>query len=102
MKESMWTECLETGSSMTVSPDREKAKSLLDTAMGRNAYLRENALKESNASYIFEGYYSSILELLHARLRDGEGDHPEVHKIYGGLGKHTEEQAEVGQLVIIS
>jgi len=49
-----------------VTPDRAKAKSLAETARGRVNFLKEIALKESNASFIFEGYYSSALELLHA------------------------------------
>ena len=49
-----------------MTPDRAKAKSLAETARGRVNFLKEIALKESNASFIFEGYYSSALELLHA------------------------------------
>ena len=66
MKESNWEECIETSSSLKVSPDKSKSNSLIDIARGRNRYLRENAIKESNANYVFEGYYSSVLELLHA------------------------------------
>jgi len=64
--ESNWKECIENNSSLSVSSDKAKAKSLIDTATGRNQYLHENEIKESNANYLFEGYYSSLLELLHA------------------------------------
>ena len=68
MKESSWEECVETNAAVKVSPDRQKAASLIDTATGRNEYLQGNAITESNANYIFEGYYSSLLEMLHALL----------------------------------
>ena len=72
MKESTWEECIEVNSSMKRSVDKEKAKSLIDTAKGRNDYLKESKVKENNANYVFEGYYSSALELLHALvLLDG-------------------------------
>jgi len=67
-KESTWEECVETNSSLKISPDKAKAKSLVDTALGRNEYLQANIVKESTINYIFEGYYSSALEMLHALL----------------------------------
>ena len=67
-EESTWEDCVETNSSIKVSPDKPKAKSLIDTAVGRKEYLRGNEIKETSANYIFEGYYSSVLELLHALL----------------------------------
>ncbi|HLD06536.1 MAG TPA: hypothetical protein VJC16_03305 [Candidatus Nanoarchaeia archaeon] len=67
-KEGSWEECMESGSSITMSPDRAKAQSLLDTAVGRNAFLGEHEVRENNANYLFEGYYSSVLEMLHALL----------------------------------
>ena len=66
MRESNWNECIEFNSSLKVSPDKAKAKSLIETAEGRNKFLKENTVKEDNASYIFEGYYSSVMECLHA------------------------------------
>lgn len=67
-KESTWEECIESCSSLSISPDKAKAKSLVEIALGRKQYLHENEIKEHNANYIFEGYYSSVLELLHALL----------------------------------
>jgi len=65
-KESTWEECIESAASLKVSPDPAKAKSLTDTAKGRIEFLKSTSLAESNANYVFEGYYSSALELLHA------------------------------------
>ena len=67
-KESRWEDCMENFSSISISPDKAKAKSLIDTALGRNQFLAGNEIIKSNANYIFEGYYSSALELLHAIL----------------------------------
>lgn len=66
MKEGSWDECLETKSSVSVSRDKAKAGSLSDTAQARITFLKQNKLNEQNASFIFENYYSSVLELLHA------------------------------------
>ena len=68
MKEHNWKNCLETNSSRIITPDKRKVKSLIDTTKGRNEFLDQNNINENNANYIFEGYYSSLLELLHALL----------------------------------
>lgn len=67
-KESTWQECLESASSLRVSPDLGKAKSLIDTAKGRIEFLKSTSLTEGNVNYVFEGYYSSALEMLHALI----------------------------------
>lgn len=71
MKESSWIDCLDFGSSVKVTPDKAKVKSLIETAEDRI----KSAIKEvndKNANYVFEDYYSSVLELLHAlTLLDG-------------------------------
>ena len=66
MKESSWDECLEFNNALTVTPDRAKAKSLYETAKERIEFLKGNTLSEKNASFVFEGYYSSALETLHS------------------------------------
>ena len=54
-------------SAIKITPDNEKAASLAETAEERIKFsLRE--LNEKNANYVFEDYYSSIMELLHALL----------------------------------
>lgn len=68
MKESSWDDCLQTNSSLKVSLDKSKANSLIDTAIGRNNFLDSIKLTEDNSNYIFEGYYSSASELIHALL----------------------------------
>lgn len=65
-RESTWEECIESGSSLNITPDKFKAKSLIDASEGRIKFLSEAIVKESNANYIFENYYSSVLELMHA------------------------------------
>ena len=71
MKESSWGECLDYSSAIKITPDKEKSASLIEIAEDRiTSSLRE--LNEKNANYVFEDYYSSILELLHALvLLDG-------------------------------
>ena len=68
MKEGSWNECTETGSALKISSDRFKINSLIETANGRIGYLNSGKMDEGNANYVFEGYYASILELLHAIL----------------------------------
>jgi len=68
MNEHTWNDCLETNTTTTITPDIAKTRSLIDTANGRIDYLRETPTNEKNANYLFEGYYSSALELLHALL----------------------------------
>lgn len=65
-KESTWEECLESNASLKVTPNKAKVTSLIDTATGRIQFLAETDIKESNANYIFENYYSSVLEFMHA------------------------------------
>ena len=65
MKESSWDECLNCSSAIKITPDKEKSKSLIETAEDRIKYSIAE-LTEKNANYVFEDYYSSILELLHA------------------------------------
>jgi len=65
MKESSWDECVEFSSAITVTPDKAKARSLYETARERIEFLKDNKLSEKNASFVFAGYYSSALEILH-------------------------------------
>lgn len=65
MKEASWTECLYSNSSVKITPDKGKAKSLIETAEERIKFSNKE-LNENTANYIFEDYYSSILEIVHA------------------------------------
>ena len=68
MKEGSWEECVESVISVKVSPDRARARSLVETAKARIEFVKGNAVKEENANFIFEAYYSSALEMLHSIL----------------------------------
>ena len=46
MKESSWKDCVESNSSISVSKNKAKAKSLIDTASGRNQFLSKNKIDE--------------------------------------------------------
>ena len=67
MKESSWNDCLEYESSIKISPDKEKAKSLIETAEER-INCSTNEINEKNSNFIFEDYYSSVIEIVHAIL----------------------------------
>ena len=64
MKEASWADCLEENSAIKVSPDRERAKSLVETADERISLIGE--ISERNCNFVFEDYYTSILEYLQA------------------------------------
>ena len=64
MKEASWNDCIYSHTALKITPDKEKAASLIETADGRIAASRE--INEKTANYVFEDYYSSVLELIHA------------------------------------
>jgi hypothetical protein len=68
LRENDWQECLINNSSVEITPDFPKVKSLQETAEGRINFLKEVNIDENNASYVFENFYSSVLEYLHALL----------------------------------
>ncbi|MAG78016.1 hypothetical protein CL616_01485 [archaeon] len=65
-KELLWEDCIFNKSCLKTLPDKAKAKSLIDTAKGRIDYSQRNVMDKTSANYIFENYYTSMLELLHA------------------------------------
>lgn len=65
-KESSWNECLECSSALRITPDHLKANSLVETSRSRASYLNTLKLNETSANFIFEGYYASVTELIHA------------------------------------
>jgi uncharacterized protein (UPF0332 family) len=65
MKEASWADCLYTNSSVKITPNREKAKSLIETAEGRLKVISKE-INEKTVNYIFEDYYASVSEVLHA------------------------------------
>lgn len=64
MKEASWNDCLESSSAVGVSPNKERAKSLAETAKERIKLIKE--ITEKNCNFVFEDYYTSVLELLQA------------------------------------
>ena len=68
MNEASWNDCIDSNDSIKITPDKAKAKSLIETADGRVKYQQEITVKKENANYIFESYYTTVLELLHALI----------------------------------
>ncbi len=66
MDKSNWKDCLEDKFARKRSPDKFRAKSLVETAKGRLKYASEKEITPENISYVFENYYSSLIEFLHS------------------------------------
>jgi hypothetical protein len=66
MKEFSWDDCLRNSSSFKKSSNKPRVQSLLGTAKARVTYFNSSSITEGNVNFVFEGYYSSVLELLHA------------------------------------
>ena len=64
MKEKDWADCLTNKSTKTISPDVPRAESLKETAKERINLIKE--ITEKNCNFVFEDYYTSLLELLQA------------------------------------
>lgn len=67
MKEASWADCIDSCAAKKGTPDNAKANSLAATAHARLAFLNQ-PLTDANANFVFEGMYTSLLELLHAYL----------------------------------
>ena len=65
MKETSWNDCLINKSARITTPDVKRAESLIETANERISLIKE--INEKNCNFVFEDYYTSILELLQAR-----------------------------------
>ena len=66
MREACWGDCIENSSARKVSPDTERAASLIETAEERLSVIQE--INERNCNFVFEDYYTSLLELLQAMI----------------------------------
>lgn len=64
MKETSWNDCIINKSARKVTPDINRAKSLIETANERISLITK--VNEKNCNFVFEDYYTSILELLQA------------------------------------
>ncbi len=66
MKEASWKECIEYNSAKKVSPNLERADSLREIAEERISIIEE--INQRNCNFVFEDYYTSLLELLQALI----------------------------------
>lgn len=66
MKLSDWSMCLASAHARSVSPDRARAASLVETADARIAV--SPSINTKNCDFVFEDYYTSLLEVLQALL----------------------------------
>jgi len=64
MKETNWNDCLTNKSAKNITPDINRAESLIETANERISLIKE--INEKNCNFVFEDYYTSLLELLQA------------------------------------
>jgi len=64
MKEANWKDCIINNSAKKTSPDLKRAESLIETANERIGLIKE--INEKNCNFVFENYYTSLLELLQA------------------------------------
>lgn len=65
MKEMNWDDCLTNKSAKSITPDIHRAESLIETAKERISLIKE--VTEKNCNFVFEDYYTSLLELLQAK-----------------------------------
>ncbi|HLD19326.1 MAG TPA: hypothetical protein VJB90_04945 [Candidatus Nanoarchaeia archaeon] len=56
MKESDWRDCIECSTSLIITPDREKAKSLMKVSKGRVHFLESHPVTQSNANYVLKEF----------------------------------------------
>lgn len=64
MKEINWNDCTLNKSARKISPDINRAKSLIETAKERIGLIK--SINEKNCNFVFEDYYTSIVELIQA------------------------------------
>lgn len=59
-----WNDCISSKSVRIISPDIIRLESLIETAKERISLINE--INEKNCNFVFEDYYTSLLELLQA------------------------------------
>src|SRR3989338_2011413 len=64
MKEQNFQDCIEIGSTKKQTPDQARANSLIATAKERISLITK--INEKNCNFVFEDYYTSIMEMLQA------------------------------------
>lgn len=63
-RETNWNDCIMNKSAKSVTPDLNRATSLIETANERINLIKK--INEKNCNFVFEDYYTSLLELLQA------------------------------------
>lgn len=66
MKETNWDDCIINESAKNITFDINRAESLIETANQRISLIK--GINEKNCNFVFEDYYTSIVELLQARV----------------------------------
>ena len=70
MKEKNFQDCTKNNTVRTITPDPQRQKSLTETAEQRISLVNE--ITEKNCNFVFEDYYTSIIEILQAKaFKDG-------------------------------
>jgi len=64
MKAMEWNDCLFNKFARKITPDISRSKSLIETANERINLIKN--ITEKNCNFVFEDYYTSLLELLQA------------------------------------
>ncbi len=64
MNEASWKECIECNTANKVSRNFERADSLIEVAEDRISVA--DKISEKNCNFVFEDYYTSLLEMLQA------------------------------------
>lgn len=68
MNEASWNECIVSNSSIKISSDKFRAKSLIGTANQRIRFIKKHPIADEDLKFAFEDYYSSMIEIVHAIL----------------------------------
>jgi uncharacterized protein (UPF0332 family) len=68
MNEATWNECVINNTSLKITPDKAKAKSLVETAMQRIKFTEKKTPDSEELKFVYEDYYSSMIEIIHAIL----------------------------------
>lgn len=64
MKEAGWDDCLFNNSAKRISSDKNRARSLIETAEERINLIEK--INNKNCNFVFEDYYTSVVEILQA------------------------------------
>ena len=60
MRDASWNDCIESNSARKVSPNTERANSLIEIAEERISIIKD--IDEKNCNFVFEDYYFEVAE----------------------------------------